>query len=76
MTYQRKLIINEELQNDVENTAKSKFVVIKVQSAGFNSKNFARISLNEEKLELERNEEYHFRGLHVVIINPLTGKVE
>lgn len=50
--------------------------VIKAVSAGYYSGNTAEITVNHQKIEIEPNENGHFRGLHIVVINPNTQKVE
>ena len=44
-------------------------------SAGFDQGNFARIKINETSVEVKANENKHFRGLHVAVINPHDGSV-
>lgn len=51
-------------------------IVVQATSAGANGGNFARISINDEAVVVERNCNGHYRGLHIVLINPSTGKVE
>ena len=51
-------------------------VIIQVSSSGFDGFNEAEIILNGSKVEVEKNEHGHYRGLHIVIINPTNGKVE
>lgn len=36
----------------------------------------AKITVNGETVVVEQNENDHFRGLHIVIINPKNGKIE
>ena len=50
--------------------------VIKVSSAGHHAGSLAEITINNEPIRIEMNENGHYRGLHIVIINPLNGKVE
>ena len=50
-------------------------VVIQASSAGFNGGNFARMTINEVPVDLEPNVNGHYRGLHVVIINPNSGEI-
>ena len=56
--------------------ADESLITIQTQSAGFDAGNFATITRNNELLKVERNENKHYRGLHIVIINPENGKVE
>ena len=51
-------------------------MVIQVTSAGYNGGNFAKIMINDKQVKVEKNENNHYRGLHIVIVNPQTGKVE
>ena len=51
-------------------------LVIKVSSAGRIGGDFAEITINDLAVQLERNENRHFRGLNLVLINPETGKIE
>ena len=36
----------------------------------------ARITINDERVQLEENEDNTQRGLHVVVINPANGKID
>ena len=56
--------------------ARSQRIVIQAQSASFNSGNMAVIKLNNEQIEVEKNENNHHRGLHMVVLDPASGKVE
>lgn len=51
-------------------------VTITVQSAGYYAGDFAKILVNDELVIMEPNENNHFRGLHIVIINPENGNIE
>ena len=51
-------------------------LVIKVTSAGYASGEQTEITVNGKAVKPETNENGHFRGLHIVLINPLSGKVE
>lgn len=48
---------------------------IKASSAGFNSGDFAKISINDIEVQVEANTDNHYRGLHMVIVNPNNGFV-
>lgn len=50
-------------------------VIVQAISSGFNGGNYAEITLNGSKVWIEKNDHNHFRGLHIVIINPLNGKL-
>ena len=39
------------------------------------STNIAQITINNQPVEVEKNENSHFRGLHVVIVDPKNGEV-
>ena len=51
-------------------------LVVQAYSAGFDAGNFALISLNGFPVPMEKNEHKHDRGLHIVVINNKTGKIE
>lgn len=51
-------------------------LIVQAQSAGLNAGNFAKITVNDAPVEIEKNENGHHRGVHVVIINPSNGKIE
>ena len=36
----------------------------------------AKITINDSEIELESNENENDRGLHIVVINPASGKIE
>ena len=50
--------------------------VIQASSAGYIAGDFAKISINGEQVYVEKNELGHYRGIHLVVLNPFTGKVE
>lgn len=49
--------------------------VVEAMSAGKDAGDFAKIIINDEIVEMERNENYHFRGLHIVVLNPYNGEI-
>lgn len=49
--------------------------MLQVSSSGYEGGNFAKIVLNDFNVEIARNENHHFRGLHVVIFDPQAGTV-
>ena len=51
-------------------------LIVKVESAGFDAGNFAKISINDKAIDCEPNEYQHFRGLHIVVIHPTNGEVK
>ena len=51
-------------------------IVIQASSAGNLGGDYAKITINGTAIDVERNEHNHYRGLHVVVINPLDYKVE
>ena len=51
-------------------------LVIQASSGGFDGDDFAEITINNVKVVLEKNEHGHFRGLHVVVVNGSSGKIE
>lgn len=50
--------------------------MIQAESAGFEAGNYAKIIINNFQIEMQRNENGHYRGLHMVIFNPYKGVVE
>ena len=46
-----------------------------MQSAGHMGGDFAKITLNDKVINTGKNENNSERGLHIVVINPLDGKV-
>ena len=50
--------------------------IVSAHSAGYNAGDFAQITINQKLITVERNENDHYRGLHVVLVNPQTGEVE
>lgn len=53
-------------------------LVVKVDSAGYDADggSLAVISLNGFIVKVESNENNHYRGLHIVIFNPVSGMVQ
>ena len=49
---------------------------ITASSGGLYGSDFADISINNKKVEVESNQNGHFRGIHIVIINQDNGKIE
>ena len=50
-------------------------LVVQASSGGFEGGNFAKITLNNYPVNIEKNENGHFRGLHIVILNPENGEI-
>ena len=50
--------------------------IITASSGGISAGDFAKITINNEEVEVESNKSGHFRGLHIVIINQNNGKIE
>ena len=50
--------------------------MISASSAGFNGANYAKITLNGFQVQVEKNENEHYRGLHIVVFNPYNGLVD
>ena len=50
--------------------------MVKVISCGYEAGNYARIMINEIVVDMDVNENGHFRGLHIVVINPKNGKAK
>ena len=51
-------------------------ITIEVFSSGFMGTDHAEIGIDNIGIEMDPNESGHFRGLHIVVINPFTGEVE
>ena len=49
--------------------------MVTAASAGFEGGNYAKITVDGEVIDCGKNENGHDRGVHIVVINPLTGKV-
>ena len=52
---------------------------LSVTSAGYYTHDYGRetvIRINGVAVKIQPNENYHLRGMHIVIINPFNGKVE
>ena len=64
-----KIKSNQKLNNG------QKFILISVSSAGFKAGNFATISINNIPIIVNSNENGHFRGLHIIMINKQNGKI-
>ena len=52
-----------------------KILIIEVTSGGYDAGNKAEITINGEQYHMEDNESNHFRGLHIIVIAPATGKI-
>ena len=48
---------------------------ISASSAGFSAGNFATITINEIPVYMQKNENGHYRGLHIAVINPENGEI-
>ena len=59
-----------------EFAANFQLISIQARSAGFESGNFGVITINDVPVMTAKNENGHYRGLHIVVINPTNGKVE
>lgn len=51
-------------------------MIIEAGSGGYNATNFASITIDDVPVTMEKNENNHYRGLHIVVINPYLGQVE
>ena len=49
--------------------------IVLVTSAGFDAGNFAKIEVNGEQVKLKKNASNHYRGLHIVVVDPSSGSV-
>ena len=49
-------------------------MVILVKSAGFEGGNYAHIYVDGQEVPMKSNINGHFRGLHIVLINPESGQ--
>ena len=63
-----------EAAKSESNKAQTKLLMVQVQSAGYNSGNFAIIVVDNNPIEVGKNISGHCRGLHLAILNPFTGK--
>ena len=59
----------------MEQVPSNKMILISVSSAGYMGGNFAKVTINGVPIWFDRNEHDHFRGLHLVVINPANGQV-
>ena len=50
--------------------------VVQVSSAGYNGGDFAKITVNNVPIFMEKNESQHYRGLHIVLIDSNTGSIK
>ena len=57
-------------------TKEEDFLIVNVSSAGFDGGNFALVTLNGLQVDIDYNEDDHYRGLHIVVYNPFEGKIE
>lgn len=46
-----------------------KEIIVQAYSAGFESRDYAMILLNGEAVRVKKNENGHYRGLHIVVID-------
>ena len=53
-----------------------KMIVVHVNSAGFDGLDKAEIFVNDRPVKMGKNESGHYRGLHIVVLNPKTGNCE
>lgn len=50
-------------------------ILVQATSSGFDGANLAKITINDEKVDFEKDSENHDdRGLHIVVLNPQNGK--
>lgn len=49
--------------------------IIKATSAGFHAGKFSEISVNNLPVSVDLNHNSHYRGLHIVVINPNNGYI-
>ena len=55
---------------------KSRTLLVTAGSAGFEGGNFARIMINGEAVTMECNDNFNYRGLHIVVVDPADGQVK
>ena len=65
-------VLPANLREQVEKEA----IMIVASSPGYDSGEIASITVNDNAPVIEKNENNHLRGLHIVIVNPTSGKVE
>ena len=51
-------------------------MVIQATSSGHDGANMAKITINDKVVEVEKNWSHHLRGLHIVIVDPRTTKIQ
>lgn len=54
----------------------NKVIVVQVQAAEAEGGGFAYVTIDDEPVVVDCNENNHYRGLHIVVINPNNGQVE
>ena len=52
-----------------------KLVTLTAESAGWDAGNYAVIKLNDQQIRVQQNENGHYRGLHIVALDPERGEV-
>ena len=50
-------------------------ICVYVMSKGFKAGNTAKITINDVEVQIDKNKNRSLRGLHIVFINPSTGKI-
>ena len=50
-------------------------ICIQVISAGYDAGNYAKISINNIPIIMQPNLNQHYRGLHVIVINPENARI-
>ena len=48
-------------------------LVVEAISGGYNDGNTAKIIINNTPVKISRNIHNNYRGLHIVVINPING---
>ena len=76
MDYLEKFFWKDIDCRDSADSYKEKVILIQVSSAGFEAGNYAKITINNYKVAVNKNENGHERGLHLVVINPESGQIE
>ena len=51
-------------------------MILQVESAAFYAGNYSKVTLDDVHIQLRKNSSGHYRGVHIILINPISGKVE
>ena len=71
-----KNLVDYKIEEDDDPYTRTTKILIRVESAGFEAGNYANITVCGVKVVVQKNCNGHYRGLHIVVINPNNGVVE